>query len=95
MFVVTITESAPTPDETDVNTYHVTVNRMKDVLTLLAENDANFTVWINVSITWLPDTDKGREAQVTNKATNKEGETHGNRPRNNPDNSGPDGKFAL
>lgn len=54
MFIITITEHAPTPDGTDVNSYHQHADTMQEALRILDDQDVNFTVWINVSITKVP-----------------------------------------
>jgi len=53
MFLVTITERTPTEDGTDVNSYHVIKKDMFEVSTFLEEQELSWTVWVNVSITYI------------------------------------------
>jgi hypothetical protein len=52
-YIVTVTERTPTPDGTDVNSYHVKVPTFQAALDLLSDQDANFTVWVTTSITFV------------------------------------------
>lgn len=51
MFLVTVTERTPTPDGTDVNSYHVIKNDMFEVASFLQDCELNWAVFVNVSIT--------------------------------------------
>ena len=56
MFVVTLTERTPTrPKEKDVNVLTLRFDSMFGVIEWLGDCEMNFTCWVNVNITWIPE----------------------------------------